>query len=100
LQNQEKEKREKKEKRKREKAKGKGQNEKDGKDAKGGKGIGMVPEGAEDEEWVGNHPWRPFDRERDLGGSASLKPKSAEDILKKSGTLSSRFGASGGRAFL
>lgn len=43
-----------------------------GKDVKGG---------TEKETWEGDHPWRPFDREKDLeiGGS---KPKSALDMAK------------------
>lgn len=46
------------------------------------------------------HPWRPFDREKDL----NIGPKvvSKEELLKKSGTLDSRFAGtpSGQRSFL
>lgn len=165
MQNQEKEKRERKEKRRREKAKAKGKDKDTGK----GKGTAGMPDD-EGEDWEGKHPWRPFDREKDLGTSGSLKPKSAkvrpflalatvfpapgtevapvkplqslyagclgsdpaclnacgaprppgqrcrahrscvsderrrccaaQEIMEKSGSLGSRFGASGGRAFL
>ncbi len=44
-------------------------------------------------EWEGKHPWRPFDRDRDL----QQAPKnSAHDVIKKAGNLSSRFSSSGG----
>eukprot|EP00873_Tetraselmis_striata_P017624 jgi/Tetstr1/437888/TSEL_002841.t1 len=95
MENQEKEKRERKEKRRREKAKAKGKDKDTGK----GKGTAGMPDD-EGEDWEGKHPWRPFDREKDLGTSGSLKPKSAKEIMEKSGSLGSRFGASGGRAFL
>lgn len=53
-----------------------------------------------DDSWVGNHPWRPFDRDRDL--AFGPKAVSKEELLKKAGTLDSRFGggASGNRSFL
>ena len=56
--------------------------------------------GGHGESWVGSHPWRPFDREKDL--SIGPKPVSREEIMKKAGTLGSRFlgNASGGRSFL
>lgn len=62
----------------------------------------------EDEDWDREaHPWRPFDRERDL----EIKPSGASDpkeLLKNMKGLSSRFagssgrggGSSGGRSFL
>lgn len=56
--------------------------------------------GGEDASWVGSHPWRPFDREKDL--NIGPKPVSKEAILKSAGTLGSRFGGTGagGRSFL
>jgi len=50
--------------------------------------------------WAGAHPWRPFDRDRDL--DAGPRPVSKEELLRKSGKLGDRFGggADGGRAFL
>ncbi|KAK9803593.1 hypothetical protein WJX72_003080 [[Myrmecia] bisecta] len=53
------------------------------------KAEGKPDEGSE--AWVGNHPWRPFDREKDLGAVPG-KPISKEELLKQSGTLSNRFG--------
>ncbi|KAK9908498.1 hypothetical protein WJX75_008702 [Coccomyxa subellipsoidea] len=46
------------------------------------------------------HPWRPFDREKDL--NIGPKTLSKEEMLKKSGTLDSRFAGtpSGQRSFL
>ncbi|EIE21657.1 DnaJ-domain-containing protein [Coccomyxa subellipsoidea C-169] len=53
------------------------------------------------EDWdPSSHPWRPFDREKDLNmGPKSL---SKEEMLKKAGTLDSRFAGtpSGQRSFL
>lgn len=44
-------------------------------------------------DWEGNHPWRPFDREKDL----QQGPKGdAKDVLKRAGKLSSRFASGGG----
>lgn len=65
--------------------------------------AGAVPgeEGGEgDEDWEVNHPWRPFDRERDLGNQ--VMPQSKEALLAKTGNLSSRFqgNGTGGRSFL
>ncbi len=50
--------------------------------------------------WAGAHPWRPFDRDRDL--DAGPRPVSKEELLRKSGKLGDRFGggADGGRSFL
>ena len=56
--------------------------------------AGVQQAGAEKEAWEGAHPWRPFDRERDMG--ASLRPASREDMLKQTGSLTNRF--SGGDA--
>ena len=58
-----------------------------------------VPAG-EGEDWEGKHPWRPFDRERDLG--AQSRPTNKEELLRKTGGLSARFqgNAGGGRTFL
>ena len=47
----------------------------------------------EDMSWVGQHPWRPFDRERDLG--IAPKPVGKEELLKSAGSLSGRFGGGG-----
>lgn len=45
--------------------------------------------------WEGKHPWRPFDREKDLNIGA--KPVSQADLLKKAGSLTGRFGGPVGR---
>ena len=47
-------------------------------------------------EWEGQHPWRPFDRDKDLDIRAA-KPKAKETILNNNvmGTLGDRFGGSG-----
>lgn len=50
---------------------------------------------AEGDDWAGKHPWKPWDRDKDLG--AAPKPRTAADLLKQTGALSSRFGSSGGR---
>lgn len=42
------------------------------------------------EEWASSHPWKPWDRDKDLNASAS-KPKGAADLLKAAGSLSNRF---------
>ncbi|KAK9840458.1 hypothetical protein WJX74_010140 [Apatococcus lobatus] len=52
-----------------------------------------------DETWEGSHPWRPFDRERDLNASR-VAPQDAQELLKKSGALSGRFGGTTQRSFL
>ena len=52
-----------------------------------------------DGNWKGKHPWRPFDREKDLNVGA--KPVSQQDLLKKAGSLTGRFGGPvGQRTFL
>ena len=50
--------------------------------------------------WEGKHPWRPFDREKDL--NIASRPVSQEDLLKEAGSLTGRFGGSsvGHRTFL
>lgn len=46
------------------------------------------------------HPWRPFDREKDLGPGLDAKAKAA-DLLKGQRSLGSKFGSQGGgRTFL
>lgn len=47
------------------------------------------------------HPWRPFDREKDLGPGLDAKAK-AQDLLKGQRALGSKFsgGQGGGRTFL
>ncbi|KAK9869043.1 hypothetical protein WJX84_007358 [Apatococcus fuscideae] len=52
-----------------------------------------------DGDWEGKHPWRPFDRERDLN-SSRVAPQNAQDLLKKQGALSGRFGSTSQRSFL
>jgi len=54
----------------------------------------------EKEEWEGQHPWKPWDREKDLVIGA--KPKTAKDLNLARGTLGDRFGGSdsGRRSFL
>lgn len=49
------------------------------------------------------HPWRPFDREKDLAAGRGGGSASAEDMLKSARALGSRFSGgqgSGGRTFL
>jgi hypothetical protein len=54
----------------------------------------------EDISWVGKHPWKPFDREKDMGPTLSA-PKTAKELLKTAGELSSRFsGGASQRSFL
>ncbi len=79
-------------KKKRKKEKG----EKGGKD-KGEKGGGKGDLGYDPAQ----HPWRPFDREKDLGPGLNAKAK-AEDLLKGQRALGSKFsgGQGGGRTFL
>ena len=50
----------------------------------------------QDQEWVGNHPWRPFDRERDL--QTSSKPTNQAEFLTQMGDLTGRFGGSNNSA--
>ena len=66
------------------------------KEVEGKASEGGPKEGA----WEGKHPWRPFDREKDLNIAA--RPVSQEDLLKKAGSLTGRFGnsTSGQRTFL
>ncbi|KIY97034.1 hypothetical protein MNEG_10929 [Monoraphidium neglectum] len=58
------------------------------------KGEKRPAAGPAEEDWVGKHPWRPFDRDKDLEIKAT--PKSTAAMLKDGAGLSSRF-ASGGR---
>lgn len=52
-----------------------------------------------DSNWKGTHPWRPFDREKDL--NFGPKPVDQQELLKKAGSLHGRFGgAVGQRTFL
>ena len=63
----------------------------DGGGARGPPGGG----GAGEEDWVGKHPWRPFDREKDLEiKPAALNPKS---LLENAGGLSGKFKSAGGQ---
>jgi hypothetical protein len=59
-----------------------------------GKGVKRPAEEG-DEEWVGKHPWRPFDRDKDLNAPHAA-PKSAAALLKDGAGLAGRF-SSGGR---
>ena len=53
----------------------------------------------EDSSWKGKHPWRPFDREKDM--NIGPKPVTQQDLLKKAGSLTGRFGGqTGQRTFL
>eukprot|EP00775_Hariotina_reticulata_P013672 gene13672-13794_t len=49
-----------------------------------------APAAGADEGWVGKHPWKPFDREKDLEVQFQ-RPKGTADLLKAAGALSSRF---------
>eukprot|EP00897_Mesotaenium_endlicherianum_P003367 jgi/Mesen1/3058/ME000018S02364 len=63
------------------------------------KGGGVGGPGEASKEWEANHPWRPWDRDKDL----SAGPKAMKlDKDNMAGGLSSRFGSSnpGGRSFL
>jgi hypothetical protein len=51
----------------------------------------VVPAGGSKEDWAGAHPWKPWDRDKDLNVPVS-KPKGAQDLLKAAGSLASRFG--------
>lgn len=54
---------------------------------------------ADDGNWKGSHPWRPFDREKDL--NIGPKPVNQQELLKKAGSLTGRFGGPvGQRTFL
>ena len=46
--------------------------------------------GGSKEEWSGSHPWKPWDRDKDLNVPSS-KPKTAADLMKAAGSLSNRF---------
>eukprot|EP00879_Flechtneria_rotunda_P009959 GHRR01010415.1.p1 GENE.GHRR01010415.1~~GHRR01010415.1.p1 ORF type:complete len:452 (+),score=207.12 GHRR01010415.1:49-1404(+) len=48
-----------------------------------------------DTDWEGKHPWRPFDRDKDLE-VIMQQPECTADLLKAAGALSNRF-SSGGR---
>lgn len=76
------------------------QAKKDKKSAKASAAAGSAPAEEGDGDWEANHPWRPFDRDRDLGNQ--VMPQSKEALLKKTGNLTSRFQgtAEGGRSFL
>jgi len=51
------------------------------------------------EDWEGNHPWKPWDRDKDL--EIKPKAKTAKDLTKLGGTLGNRFGGGAtGRSFL
>ncbi|KAL0052999.1 hypothetical protein WJX82_011271 [Trebouxia sp. C0006] len=62
----------------------------------------LAPQGNQNTqgEWEGKHPWRPFDREKDL--NIASKPANKDELLKKAGSLTGRFGGSttGQRTFL
>ncbi|KAA6418637.1 MAG: hypothetical protein FRX49_11462 [Trebouxia sp. A1-2] len=51
-------------------------------------------------EWEDKHPWRPFDREKDL--NIASKPANKDELLKQAGSLTGRFGGNttGQRTFL
>ena len=54
-------------------------------------------------EWEGSHPWRPFDREKDL--EVTTRPRNQKEFLFQMGDLSGRFGTNanssgGARKFL
>lgn len=53
----------------------------------------------DEQDWEANHPWRPFDRDKDL---QTTKPRNQAELMKKMGDLSSRFGSkeAGSRKFL
>ena len=55
---------------------------------------------AGDDSWnPALHPWRPFDREKDL--NMGPKPADKDQLMKSAGNLTSRFGSkSGQRNFL
>lgn len=46
--------------------------------------------GEDQGEWEGSHPWRPFDREKDL--QVSVKPRNQAEFVKQMGSLAGRFG--------
>jgi hypothetical protein len=46
--------------------------------------------GEDSSEWEGSHPWRPFDREKDL--KVSVKPRNQDEFVKQMGSLAGRFG--------
>ncbi len=60
------------------------------------------PSAPDQPEWVGKHPWRPFDREADFAAGLSSKPDAKKLIANAKG-LNSRFAggaAQGQRSFL
>ena len=61
---------------------------------------GASGQGSKEGAWEGKHPWRPFDREKDL--NIASRPVTQDELLKKAGSLTGRFGnsASGHRTFL
>ncbi len=62
----------------------------EGEGSKGGVGDGSKTK----EQWEGNHPWRPFDRDKDL--EIARKPANSAAFIAQSGALSSKF-SKGGR---
>lgn len=55
--------------------------------------------GDADDSWKGVHPWRPFDRDKDLIAGPRLGDK--DQLMKAAGNLTSRFGSkTGERSFL
>lgn len=61
---------------------------------------GPSGQGSKEGAWEGKHPWRPFDREKDL--NIASRPVTQDELLKKTGSLTGRFGNSnsGQRTFL
>ena len=61
---------------------------------------GASSQGSKESAWEGKHPWRPFDKEKDL--NIASRPVTQDELLKKAGSLTGRFGnsASGQRTFL
>lgn len=61
---------------------------------------GASSQGSKESAWEGKHPWQPFDREKDL--NIASRPVTQDELLKKAGSLTGRFGnsASGQRTFL
>ena len=61
------------------------------KEKKKKKGTTAAPVEGATEEWEGSHPWRPFDRDRDL--QIGSRPTSQAALMKQMGNLSGRFGS-------
>lgn len=58
-------------------------------------GVLLTASGGDaDDDWSAKHPWRPWDRDRDLEVQLT-RPRAAAELLKAAGNLSSRF--SGGK---